>query len=207
MFSDGKTDITLYKITGPRFVKEIYRGDAWKGNALVYGEIMSILNQLMGQDVGSILKERYNTAYIDFISDIKFALKMFGYRSNGKMNVRFPRVSLQALTTESLRELVSHSSFNEKISITGDKLIFTEPFFRSLLESAINYASEIFDKCIFAITKEYLSEFKTLFVYGDCSDSPIFSDVVKQKFEPLIEVIVPNVNTPVLDGALMCGFQ
>ncbi|CAG2226536.1 unnamed protein product [Mytilus edulis] len=72
---DGTTDITLHEITGPRFVKEIYRGDSWKGNALVCGEVLSILNQIFCQNVGSILKESYNSEYIDLISNIEDAIK------------------------------------------------------------------------------------------------------------------------------------
>ncbi|XP_063416297.1 uncharacterized protein LOC134697942 [Mytilus trossulus] len=202
---DGKTDITLMDITGPRFVKEIYRGDTWKGNALVCEEIFSILNQMLGLDVVSLLKEELE--YFDFIYNMEFKIKNFKSESTEKITFKFPCCSLKERLTEPLQEIVRHSRFNKHVSFVGDKFRFTAPFFRSLCESAINYASGILDQCISAITEEYISERRTLFVFGDCSKSPIFMDVVKEKFGPLIEVSVPNVSIPVLTGALFCGFQ
>lgn len=207
MFSDGTTDITLHEITGPRFVKEIYRGDSWKGNALVCGEVLSILNQIFCQNVGSILKESYNSEYIDLISNIEDAIKRFELESTEKISMRYCQGTFKELTSEPLRELLSHSSFNQNVNFVGDKFRFTASFFQSLFESAINYASGMLDTCISAINNENLSEITTLLVVFDCLKSPILIDIIKRKFEPTLEVIVLNADTTVLDGALLRGFQ
>lgn len=203
-FSDGTTDITLHEVTGPKFVKEIYRGDGWKGNALVCEEILSMLNQIFGQDVASFLKEQFE--YIDLISNIELKIQNFGLESTETISFRIPRAHLQKLTTEPLQEFISNSSFNKNVTLEKDKLKFSAQFFRSFYGGAINYASGILDECISAINKENISKI-TLFVLGDCTKTPILIDVVKRKFEPSIKVIVQNSDTPVLDGALLCGFQ
>ncbi|CAC5424712.1 unnamed protein product [Mytilus coruscus] len=200
---DGTTDITLHEITGPNFVKEIYRGDSWKGNALVREEILSILNQIFCQNVGSILKERNISEYIDLISNIEYSIERFVLESTGKITVRVPGGCLQELRTDPLQEFVSHPN----VTIVKDRFRFTAPFFQSLFKSAINYASGILDKCISAINKENLSKITKLFVVGNCSKPLILVDVIKRRFEPSIEVVVLNADTPVLDGALFRGLQ
>ncbi|XP_071126739.1 heat shock 70 kDa protein 12A-like [Mytilus edulis] len=202
---DGTTDISLMETTWPSFVKEIFRGESWKGNALVCEEILFCFNQMFGLDIGSFLKEELE--YFNFINYMECKIKLVRLESTEKITLTFPCASLQKLLTEPLQEIVRHSSFNKHVSLVGNKFRFAAPFFRSLFESAIKNASEILDQCISAITKEYLSERRKLIVFGDCSESPILMDVVKQKFEPLIEVSVPSVSTPVLKGALLCGFQ
>ncbi|CAC5424707.1 unnamed protein product [Mytilus coruscus] len=204
---DGTTNITVHEVTGPRFVKEIYRGDRWQGNSLAFEDYSSFLNQLCRLDVISILKEHEHIKYDDMLHCFESAIRNFKLESTKRVNLTIPIVSLEKLTSVPLRELTSHSNFNTNVIGFGDKLRFTSSFFRTFFENSIKYVSGILDECIHAINKENLSEMTTVFVVGECSQSPILTDVIKQKFGPSTEVIVESSQNAVLVEALLCGFQ
>lgn len=206
--SDGETDVAVYEVTWPQFVKEIYRGDRWQWNSLAFEECSSFLKQLLcNLDVISILKEHEHIIYNELVLSLESAIRNFKSDSTRRVNVTIPIVSFEELTSLPLEELISDSNLNTNVSVLGDKLRFTSSFFRTFFESSIKYVSGILDECIHSINKEKFSEVTTLFVVGESSQSSILTDVIKQTFGASVEVIVESSQNAVSVGAMLCGFQ
>lgn len=205
--SDGETDVAVYEVTWPQFVKEIYRGDRWQWNSLAFEEYSSFLKQLCNFDVISILNEEEHSDYDRMVYSFESAIRNFKLDSTSRVNVTIPIISFEKLTSLPLQELISHSNLNTNVSVLGDKLRFTSSFFRTFFESSIKYVSEILDECIHSINKENLSEVAKLFVVGESSQSSILTDAIKQTFGASIEVIVASSQNAVSVGALLDGFQ
>lgn len=204
LFLDRTTDIIVYEVTGQRFVKEIYRRCCWEGNALACEAVLSFFNQLVGHDVMSILKERYNDHYVTLVNVIDHKVQSFLY-STKDVRIVIPVVTFQEITKVPLQDLVSQSGLQKDVRLFHDRLKIKATFFRSFYENAFKYVSGILEIINSAIGKDDLSNIRIVILDGHLECAPILAEFIKQTLEPSIKVIIPSSSNAALKGAMLCG--
>ncbi|CAC5408973.1 unnamed protein product [Mytilus coruscus] len=203
----GTTDITVYEVTGPNSVKEIYQacGGHW-GGITVNGEFYKFLVRLLGGDVINAVKEHHPVEYYDLMHNFECAKTNFKEGSR-KVNVRLPFAWLtkyEEITEDKLKEVILQTNFHKKITIVSDKLRIDHSLFRSFFDySIVNVTDELG-----RLFRKELSDVQTLFAVGGFSESSILIDAIKEKLGPEIDVFIPrDPGLAVLKGAVMCGFE
>ena len=204
----GTVDISVQETTKDGRMKNIYPvcGGPWGGNT-VDEEFQKCISKLFGGDVLREFKDEYRAEYLAFYRDFELKKRQVKLSSENRVALKLPAqlCDLQEEKSEcSIAEIISNSTFSDKIDTRGDKLMFHHSMFKSFfaaaLDSITDHVKEIFDD-------DRCQNLSGILLVGGFAESEMVIETLRTAF-PERKFIVPSeAGLSVVKGAVLYGHE
>lgn len=205
----GTADITVHeKVEGGK-VKELCRANGSEcGGTSVDKAFMELFENMSGFPLIPLLKKEDPTAFLDISREFEAVKRKIDTNTTGKVNFCIPITTLNKLCEkqcgQTLESLITQSSYNDLITLRGDKIRIDHDLMKSLfaqtIEKVTNLISQMYAQSIKA-------DVNLILLVGGFSECRLIHTAIKQAF-PDKRVIVPEeCGLAVLKGAVLFGHR
>ena len=207
MFSGGTVDVTVQEVLPDTNLKELYKasGGAW-GGTYVDSAFLQLIIRLVGSPVIQKFKKDYPADDLELLREFETKKRSVGQSSSEKITFRVP-VSLTEIFEdeyegETIKSVVKQSSYDQKLSWTGDKLRVGESvileLFKNCCDSIVEHVEEL-------LGLPQCQGVNTLLMVGGFSECKLIQKVVKERFADKRVIIPEEAGLAVVKGAVLFG--
>ncbi|XP_045178037.2 heat shock 70 kDa protein 12A-like [Mercenaria mercenaria] len=204
----GTSDLCVHEVLDNDKLREVYRATGEiAGGTNVDNKFLSLMEELVGDQVWAEFQSDYPSAYIDLINNFHRQKKIFS--AHKKMTILKMENALvyvlEQRMDKTFSDLIKMSKYVKELEFLPTEARFIvyrdlmQLFFETSLDNIINLVNKILKECTGSID--------TLMLVGGYSESPYLRERIQSEFTNKRVVLVEDARLAVLNGAVTMGWK